>query len=134
VVVLTIGTNNLLEGDSPLATAAGILANVNTIHEFLPAAQTLVLGVPPGSAKPSAPYRQEAAQTDALISEMLAGDPRARFVNIAPALEQPDGTISTFVLFDGIHPTTLGYLNMTEALAAPILQASLASLRVPLAL
>ncbi len=128
VVVLTIGTNNLLEGDTPQATADGIFADLSAIEQFLPSAQTLVLGVPPGSANPSDPYREEAAQTDALLSRMMAGLSHAAFVNIAPAFEQADGTISNFVLFDGIHPTTLGYLTMTEALVDPLLQAYLASL------
>jgi hypothetical protein len=119
-VVLIIGANNVVEGDSPSATAAGILADVNAIHHYLPAAEVLVLGVPPGGPRPNDPYRQLANQTDALVISMLAGDPRAAFVNIAPGLEQPDGTISNFVLFDNVHPTTLGYLGMTAVLLGPL--------------
>jgi lysophospholipase L1-like esterase len=127
VVVLTIGTNNLWEGDSPQATAAGIVADVHAIEAYLPAAQVLVLGVPPGGASPAEAYRLEVSQTNALVIQMLAGDPRATFINIAPALEQPDGTISHYTLSDYIHPTILGYLDLTEALAAPIVEAYLMS-------
>jgi beta-glucosidase len=127
VVVLTIGTNNLLEGDSPSATAAGILANVNAIHHYLPEAQVLVLGTPPGNPSPNDPFRIQTEQTDALVDRMLAGDSHAVFVNIAPALEQPDGTISNLVMFDYIHPTELGYFDMALALIPPIEQASLLS-------
>jgi lysophospholipase L1-like esterase len=125
VVVLNVGTNNLWEGDTPQATAAGVLADVSAIHRYLPAAQVLVLGVPPGGPRPNDPYRQQANQTDALVSQMLAGDPRATFVNIAPGLEQPDGTISNLFLFDSIHPTDLGYLGMTVVLLGPLDQALL---------
>lgn len=128
VVVLTIGTNNLLEGDSPQAAAAGIVADVQAIHAYQPWAQVVVLGVPPGSAHPTDPYRLEVDQTDTLVSQLLAGDPRATFVNIAPAFEQPDGTISDLTLFDGIHPTLAGYVNLTEALLAPLADATVASL------
>jgi lysophospholipase L1-like esterase len=127
VVVLTIGTNNLLEGDSPQATAAGILADVNAIHVYQPQAQVVVLGVPPGHANPSDPYRQATVQTDALVQQQLAGDPRATFVNIAPALEDPSGQISSLMLYDYIHPTALGYSNISAALFAPIQQAYLTS-------
>ncbi len=127
VAVLIIGTNNLIEGDSPQATAAGVLADVNTIHAYLPATQILVLATPPGAPSPNDPYRRATEQTDALVAQMLAGDTRATFVNIAPALEQANGTISNLVEFDYIHPTVLGYFDMTLALIVPIEQAALTS-------
>jgi lysophospholipase L1-like esterase len=123
VAVLIIGTNNLLEGDSPQDTAAGIVADVDAIHQYVPAAQVIVLGLPPGAPNPTDPYRLAAGQTDALVSQMLAGDSHATFVDIAPGFEQPDGSINNFTLFFGIHPTTLGYLILTEDLAAPIVEA-----------
>jgi lysophospholipase L1-like esterase len=127
VVVLTIGTNNLLQGDSPDATAAGILADVNAIHFFQPSAQVLVLGVPPGKTDPSDPYRNEVSQTDALVHQQLAGDMRATFFDIAPALEQANGVISNQILLDTIHPTTLGYADLTLSLFVPLSEAFLAS-------
>jgi lysophospholipase L1-like esterase len=128
-VVLTIGTNDLLDGATPAATAAGILADVRAIHAWQPQAQVLVLGVPPGAASPNDPYRLQVNQTDALVSQMLAGDPGATFLNIAPALEQPDGTISSAVMFDQIHPTTLGYVQMTNALVWPVLDSAMLALQ-----
>jgi beta-glucosidase len=133
VVVLTIGTNNLLEGDTPQATAAGVLADVYAIHQYLPGAHVLVLGTPPGGANPTDPYRLQTEQTDALVQSMLADDPRAAFVNIAPALEQPDGTISSAVLIDSIHPTALGYFNLINALAVPLEQTASVNIAPPLA-
>ncbi|HEY7424177.1 MAG TPA: GDSL-type esterase/lipase family protein [Gemmataceae bacterium] len=127
VIVLTIGTNNLSEGDTPQATAAGILADLNNIHLFAPQAQVLVLGVPPGGASPNDPYRIAVDQTNALVSQQLTGDAHATFFNIAPAFEQGDGSISNLVLFDYIHPTTLGYADMTVALLPAIAQANLGS-------
>lgn len=120
-VVLTIGTNDLLQGDTPELTAAGILADVNAIHVLEPQAQVLVLGVPPGAAMPNDPYRLRVNQTNALVSQMLSSDLRATFFDIAPALEEPDGTLSNAVMsFDYIHPGALGYLRMTLALIWPV--------------
>jgi N-acetylglucosamine-6-sulfatase/beta-glucosidase len=123
VVVLNIGGNNLREGDTPQAAAAGALADVATIHQSLPQAQVLVLGVLPGEESPTDPYRLAGAQTDALVSQMLVGDPHASFVSIGSVFLQPDGTISDTMMYDFLHPTTLGYLNMTAALLPVIQQA-----------
>jgi hypothetical protein len=124
-VVLIIGTNNLVEGDSPSATAAGVIADVNSIHHYLPGAQVLVLGTPSGP-RPNDALRLKTVQTDALVRQMLTGDAKATFINLAPALEQPDGTISNFVLFDYIHPSPLGYFDIAITLFTPIEQAIVA--------
>ena len=121
VVVLNIGGNNLLQGDTPQATAAGILADVNTIHQYLPQAQVLVLGVLPGMQNASDPYRIAGTQTDQLAAQMLAGDPSAMFVNVGSVFVQANGTISSSVLSDYLHPTQLGYLELTNALL-PLIQ------------
>jgi lysophospholipase L1-like esterase len=121
VVVLNIGGNNLLEGDTPQATAEGVLADVDAIHQSLPQAQVLVLGVLPGKQSPDDSYRLLGAQTDTLVQQMLVGDPLAKFVSINSAFLQPDGTISNTVMYDYLHPTTIGYLNMTDALL-PVIQ------------
>ncbi|HWG46225.1 MAG TPA: GDSL-type esterase/lipase family protein [Gemmataceae bacterium] len=125
VVVLDIGANNLLSGDTPQATAAGILADVTVIHQYLPQAQVLVLGVLPGGANADDPYRIAGAQTDTLVSQMLAGDAHATFVDTSALFLQADGTISNSMLYDYIHPTTLGYFELTLALLPDIQQAVL---------
>lgn len=120
VVVLDIGGNNLLHGDSPQATADGILATVNTIHQYLPQAQVLVLGVLPGKPTADDPYRSLGSQTNAIVSQSLAGEAQTTFLDIGSLFVQADGTISTSILYDYIHPTALGYLEMTTALLPAI--------------
>jgi lysophospholipase L1-like esterase len=116
VVVLDIGANDLLQGDSPAATAAGVLTDVAMIHGYQPQAQVIVLGVLPGMEYPSNPYRSEGAQTNQIVSQMLASDPHATFVNFGSIFLQPDGTISTSMMFDYIHPTEQGYMDLTNVL------------------
>jgi platelet-activating factor acetylhydrolase IB subunit beta/gamma len=123
VIVLDIGGNNLLEGETPQQTAAGIVACVNAIHQSQPQAKVLLLAVPPGGPGPDDPYRIASNQTDALAEQMLAGDPQTSFINLAPVFEQADGTISPSLLFDYVHPTTLGYLDLTFALLPPLVGA-----------
>lgn len=127
VVVLDIGGNNLLHGDSPLATAAGTLADVAAIHQFLPQSQVLVLGIFPGKEYPNDPYRTEGAQTNQLVSQMLSGDSHATFLNLGSIFLQPDGTISTSMMLDYVHPTEQGYLDLTKVLLPITEQAILAT-------
>jgi lysophospholipase L1-like esterase len=116
VVVLDIGGDNLLQGDSPQATAAGVLADVAAIHSYLPQSQVLVLGILPGEQSPSDPYRLAVKQTNQLVSQTLAGDPHAAFVDLGSLFLQPDGSIATSMMFDYLHPTEQGYLKLTAAL------------------
>ncbi len=116
VIVLDIGGNNLLQGDSPSATAAGVVTDVAMIQQFQPQAQVLVLGVLPGMQYPNNPYRSEGAQTNQLVSQMLSSDPHATFLDFGSIFLQPDGTISTSMMFDYIHPTAQGYTDLTNAL------------------
>jgi lysophospholipase L1-like esterase len=122
-IVLNIGGNNLLQGDTPQATAAGILADVAAIHQSLPQTQVLVLGVLPGMQSPNDPYRIAGAETDALASSLLAGDPHATFVNLEGLFVQADGTIPSSQLFDYLHPSELGYIELTLALLPSLFQA-----------
>lgn len=126
VVVLDIGGNNLLQGNSPQDTAAGVLADVATIHQELPNAHIVLLGILPGKQSPNDPYRSEGAQTNQLVSQMVAGNSYVTYVNnLGSIFVQPDGTISTSMMFDYIHPTQQGYIELTFALLPIIEQAML---------
>lgn len=127
VVVLDIGGNNLLQGNSPQQTALGVLADVATIHQDLPNAQIVVLAVLPGKQSPNDPYRSEGAQTNQLVSQMLAGDPKVTYVNFGSIFVQPDGTISSSTMFDYLHPSEQGYIELTFALLPVIEQAMFAN-------
>jgi lysophospholipase L1-like esterase len=132
LVVLMIGTNDLVEGTPPLMVAAGIVADVNAIHFYLPDTKVLVLGTPPGAANPGDPFRVAVNQTDAILGTLLAGDPHAIYLNVAPAFESADGTIPPRVMSDGFHPTDLGFLYLTSLIYPTVHQAVLAGAPVPL--
>lgn len=123
-VVLDIGANNLLQGNSPQDTAAGVLTDVATIHMYLPQAHIIVLGVLPGKEFPTDPYRQEGAETNQLTSQMLAGNSQITYVDLGGIFLQPDGTISNSMMFDYLHPTQQGYQVVTNALL-PIIETTL---------
>lgn len=131
MVVLTIGTNDLVQGTPPLLTAAGIVADVDAIHFYLPQTKVLVLGAPPASAAPGDPLRVAINQTNSTLSNLLAGDPHATYLNIAPALEKPDGTIPTSVMPDGIHLSDVGFLYLTSAIYPTVYQAIQTQVAIP---
>jgi lysophospholipase L1-like esterase len=131
VVVLDIGGNNLLQGNTPQETADGVLADVAALHQYQPQAHVIVLAILPGEQSPSDPYRSLGAQTNQLTSQMLASDSQVTFVDLGSIFAQPDGTISTSMMFDYIHPTQQGYMDLTSALLPIIEQALLPSFNLP---
>jgi lysophospholipase L1-like esterase len=131
IVVLDIGGNNLLQGNTPQETADGVLADVAAIHQYLPAAHVIVLGILPGEQSPNDPYRSLGAQTNQLVSQMLAGDPKASYVYLGSIFAQPGGTISTSMMFDYLHPTAQGYQDLTNALLPDIEEALLGNFSFP---
>jgi lysophospholipase L1-like esterase len=130
VVVLGIGINNLNEGDTPAATAAGIVADVQAIHQAAPQATVVVMGILPTNPAQLLPVppQAEIRQTNALVAQALAGDPRALFADLSGAIQQPDGSIAPLMLIDGVHPSPLGYVNLTFALLPYLEQGSFKSL------
>jgi hypothetical protein len=118
----------LAEGQLVGINPAVVVLDVAMIHQFQPQAQVIVLGVLPGMEYPSNPYRSEGAQTNQLVRQMLAGDPRATFVDFGSLFLQPDGTISTSMMFDYIHPTQQGYEDLTNVLRPVIEQYLFANL------
>jgi lysophospholipase L1-like esterase len=128
VVVLDIGANDLLQGNSPQDTAQGVLADVAMIHQYQPLSQVIVLGILPGMQSPTDPYRQEGEETNRLVRQMLEGDPKATYLDIGSMFVQPDGTISPSIMFDYLHPTGLGYLELTNVLLPILEQAILPTL------
>lgn len=131
VVVLDIGGNNVLQGNTPQETANGVLADVATIHQYQPQAHVLVLGIFPGEQSPHDPYRTLGAQTNQLVVQMLASDPYATFVDLGAMFLQPDGTISTSMMFDYVHPTEQGYLDLTNSLLPVIEEALVPNFTLP---
>ena len=131
LVVLMIGTNDLFQGTPPMLTAAGIVADVNAIHFYLPDTRVLVLGTPPAGANPDDPLRVEVNQTNSILSNLLAGDPRATYLNISPAFVSADGTIPPLVMSDGFHPTDVGFLYLTSLIYPTVYQAARTSAPVP---
>jgi lysophospholipase L1-like esterase len=131
VLVLMVGINDLTTGETPDQTAAAIEACVAALQAQLPSTGILLLGILPAHQSPSDPVRAEITQTNTLISGLNNGL-SLRYLDIGQDFLQPDGTISTSILSDYVHPTTLGYSILANAIL-PTLQAMLLPAPTPVA-
>lgn len=129
VVVLNMGGNNLLQGNTPQDTAEGILADVAAIHHYLPWTQVVVEGVQPGGRTPDVPYRLQGAETNHIVDLALATDPRVTFVDVGGVFLEPNGELNPYLIntLDNIHPTPEGYVPYSLALLPNVFDAALTS-------
>ncbi|XP_013875943.1 platelet-activating factor acetylhydrolase IB subunit gamma [Austrofundulus limnaeus] len=117
VVVLWVGTNN--HGHTPEQICGGIMAIVQLIHNKLPNAHTLVLGLLPRGKMPN-PLRERNAKVNKLVQDALSSVPHGSFLNVDPGFVLSDGSISHQDMYDYLHLTSHGYQAVCEPLHAHI--------------
>ena len=118
LMMLMIGTNNLSARNrtpnTPAEIAMGIATIVTKFRTTFPDAKVLLLGVFPRGADPSDDYREPIREINELIANLDDGE-HVRFMDIGERFLEPDGSISTEVMGDGLHPTARGYEIWAEA-------------------
>jgi lysophospholipase L1-like esterase len=118
LMMLMIGTNNLSgrrsTPNTPAEIAMGIAVIVTKFRTTFPDAKVLLLGVFPRGAEPGNEYREPIRQINELIAELDDGE-YVRFMDIGDRFLERDGSISTDIMADGLHPTTRGYEIWAEA-------------------
>jgi len=125
VVVLLIGTNNTgLEKDRPVPrnttveAIAGVKAVVAELRSRLPAAKILLLAILPRGLKDD-PIRAQIREVNAAIAGLDDGK-SIRFLDIGARLTAADGTISTEIMPDLLHPSEQGYAILADAIQGPL--------------
>jgi lysophospholipase L1-like esterase len=113
VVVVMIGTNNM-DLNTPDEIAAGIAAICAELHRRAPAAHTLLLGIFPRGALPDA-TRERVRSVNERIAR-LDGHDGVTYLDIGKAFLEADGSISTDVMYDFLHPTAKGYAMWAAAM------------------
>jgi lysophospholipase L1-like esterase len=106
LIMLMIGTNN--GGEDPKEIADGIKLLLNEYETQCPAAHILLLGVFPRGAAANTPVRDWVAKINALISTYDDGK-RVTYLDIGSKFLQPDGTITSEIMPDFLHPSAKGY-------------------------
>jgi lysophospholipase L1-like esterase len=113
VVVVMIGTNNI-DLNTPDEIAAGITAICVELHRRAPAARILLLGIFPRGAMPDATRAKVDAVNEHIAS--LNGNAGVNYLDLAKTFLQADGSISSDVMYDFLHPTAKGYAMWAAAM------------------
>ena len=114
VVVLMVGTNNITLNTSD-EIAAGVEAICASIHERSPTTKILLLAIFPRGQKPDA-TRGNVDDVNRRIAKLDNRD-YVTFQDIGAKFLEPDGSISTEVMYDYLHPTAKGYAIWSAAMA-----------------
>jgi len=114
LIVLMLGTNNL--AGNPLDEIAD--GNRLIIEEFKkrqPQAKVLLLGVFPRNADPANPLRAQIKELNSKLAK-LADNKQVFYMDIGDKFLTADGTLTTEVMGDGLHPTAKGYQIWADAI------------------
>ncbi len=113
VVVLMIGTNNL-DVNTPDEVALGVEAIIARLNARVPRTKILLLAIFPRGQKPDA-RRAKLAEVNARLAK-LGGRNNVTWLDIGAKFLNADGTISSSVMNDYLHPTAKGYAIWAEAM------------------
>ena len=121
VVVLMIGTNNMFLNTADEITAADEKI-VAEIHEKLPDAKLLLLGIFPRGVDPADPKHPEVAVVRAKIKQVngelakLDDGNKTRYLDIGDKFLDTNGVIQKDIMSDALHPTAKGYQIWADAM------------------
>jgi lysophospholipase L1-like esterase len=111
-IMMMIGTNNS-GGNTGPEIAEGVGAIVYELRKDFPNAKILLLAIFPRNA-PTSNNRKVNAEASAIYSK-LADNQHVFYMDIGQKFLSPDGTISTEIMADGLHPTAKGYVIWGDA-------------------
>ena len=106
-IVLMLGTNNLRRNEIA-DIAAGDGAIVAEFRKRQPQAKVLILGVFPRGAAPDNEFRGMIKELNGHLAK-LADNKQVFYLDIGPRFLTADGTLTTEIMADGLHPTPKGY-------------------------
>lgn len=114
LIILMLGTNNINRNPNA-EIVEGLKLIVQEFRQRQPQAKVLVLGVFPRGASPDNPYRAAIREINELLAPIADGE-NVFFMDIGQAFLEPDGSMSTEVMPDGLHPSALGYRIWADAI------------------
>jgi lysophospholipase L1-like esterase len=120
LIVIHIGTNNLAStpqhrAETPAQIAGGIAAVVDRAQAKCPHAQIVLMAVFPRGKGATNPQRESIVQINQLLAP-LAQKPRVTLLDITDKWLAPDGSVSTELMPDSLHPNEKGYGVWADAL------------------
>jgi len=124
VVVILIGVNNIAWGPRHTVeqTADGVLQVVQTVHQRMPEARILLMGLlPRGDEERTGSFRwQKGIEVNAIL-ENNVDNKHLFYLSIEEQLIEEDGTVKDDVFRDGVHLSSSG-LNVWAEILKPRLE------------
>jgi lysophospholipase L1-like esterase len=119
-IVIHIGTNNLAvtphhRAETNGQIAEGITAVIERAQEKCPNAQVILMAVFPRGKGAVNPERERINAINKLLAP-LGKKPRITFLDMTGKWLAPDGSVSTELMPDSLHPNEKGYAVWAEAL------------------
>jgi lysophospholipase L1-like esterase len=119
VLVLMIGTNNTPKGrNTTPEVTEGVTAVLNRLKAKLPRTKILLLAIFPRGQKDD-PVREQLRTINSAIAKLADGR-NVTFLDINSKFLESDGTLSTEVMPDLLHPNKKGYEIWADAIQAPL--------------
>ncbi|MBX3746513.1 MAG: sulfatase-like hydrolase/transferase [Verrucomicrobiae bacterium] len=123
--VVMIGTNNTGHFmQDPDDVTAGVQRILELLAQQSPDTRVLLLGIFPRGASPWDPGRINNLGINQRLRRLADGD-RVRYLDLAPAFLESDGTLSREVMPDALHLSTEGYRRWANALEPALRQLGL---------
>ena len=110
-----LGTNNINRNPNDEIVDGNRLI-VEEFKKRQPQAKVLILGIFPRSPEPTNPNRAAIKDINSKLAK-LADNKQVFFLDIGEKFLAPDGTLTTDIMPDGLHPNLKGYKIWAEAMS-----------------
>jgi lysophospholipase L1-like esterase len=118
LIVLMLGTNNI--NRNPVDEIVdGDRLIIEEFKKRQPQAKVLLLGVFPRNADAANPLRATIKEINSKLAK-LADNKQVFFTDIGDKFLTADGTLTTEVMGDGLHPTAKGYQIWADAISGQV--------------
>jgi len=113
LIVLMLGTNNINRNPNDDIVEGDRLI-VEEFKKRQPQAKVLILGIFPRQAAPDNPFRPTIKEINSKLAK-IADNKQVFYLDIGDKFLTADGTLTTEIMQDGLHPTTKGYQIWADA-------------------
>ena len=114
LIVLMLGTNNINRNPNDEIVDGDRLI-IEEFNKRQPQAKVLLLGIFPRNDDPANPLRATIKEINSKLAK-LADNNKVFYMDIGDKFLTADGTLTTEIMADGLHPTAKGYQIWADAI------------------
>jgi lysophospholipase L1-like esterase len=118
LIVLMLGTNNINRNPNDDIVDGDRLI-IEEFKKRQPQAKVLLLGIFPRAQEATNPYRASIKEINSKLAK-LADNKQVFFMDIGEKFLTPDGTLTTEIMPDGLHPNLRGYRIWADAISGRV--------------